>query len=352
MSTYLLISRHRGTAELLRAASAIGEPITTVVVGDRALADEVAAGGVTGVRRVPRADDTPVEAYAAGVASLVARAEPGAVLASDDAGGRALLGAVAAALVAPVLAEVTAVARTAHGISVTRAVAGGIATETRTFAGPIALALDVSRRRASERATPRGAPDAAGALGSDAPRSGASQPGRVGGAPDGNDAAATTPEPAATVEEVAVTPLSVTVLDDRPAERDGDLATASRIVAVGRGLRAKDDLGLIADLADALDAEIACSQPLSDWLGWLPSDRLVGVTGRHVAPDLYVVLGISGQPQHTEGTRGASTVVAVNSDPDCPYVREADYAVVGDLYAIVPELIAALETAGGRARAR
>lgn len=99
---------------------------------------------------------------------------------------------------------------------------------------------------------------------------------------------------------------------------------------------------MVEELAKALDAEIACSRPLAEGLGWLSRDRYIGVTGQHVHPDLYVAVGISGQLQHVVGCRDAGTVVVVNCDAKAPYFGECDYGIVGDLAQVVPALTAAL----------
>jgi len=125
-------------------------------------------------------------------------------------------------------------------------------------------------------------------------------------------------------------------------EHTGGLAGAASVVSVGRGLRARDDLAMVEQLAQVLGAQIGCSMPVADDLGWVPKDHYVGRSGQQVSPRLYLALGISGAPQHLEGIRGAKVVVAVNSDPQAPIFRRADYGVVGDLYEVVPALIDAL----------
>ncbi len=112
---------------------------------------------------------------------------------------------------------------------------------------------------------------------------------------------------------------------------------------MGRGLRSRDDMALIEALAAALDAEIACSMPVADDLGWIDKARYVGRSGEHIAPRLYLAVGISGAPQHLEGVRQARVVVAVNSDPEAPIFASADYGIVGDLYDVVPALVEALD---------
>jgi electron transfer flavoprotein alpha subunit len=118
------------------------------------------------------------------------------------------------------------------------------------------------------------------------------------------------------------------------------LDDAERVVSFGRGVKAKDDVALIGSLATALGAELACSMPIADDLGWLDKSRYVGRSGNHIAPNLYLAVGIAGAPQHLEGVRGARVLVAVNNDPDARIFHSADYGIVGDLYEVVPALIA------------
>lgn len=121
-----------------------------------------------------------------------------------------------------------------------------------------------------------------------------------------------------------------------------DLGQAERIVAIGRGIKAQEHVALAARLAAAMRAELAASRPICD-SGWLPMDRQVGSSGQTVAPKLYVALGISGAIQHLVGMKGARTIVAVNKDAEAPIFEVADYGIVGDLFEIVPALIAELE---------
>jgi electron transfer flavoprotein alpha subunit len=123
-----------------------------------------------------------------------------------------------------------------------------------------------------------------------------------------------------------------------------DLSQAERIVAVGRGIKAQEHIALAEKLAAALGAQIAASRPICD-SGWLPMERQVGSSGQTVAPKLYIALGISGAIQHVVGMKGARTIVAINNDPDAPIFEIADYGIVGDLFEIVPALIAELEKA-------
>ena len=121
-----------------------------------------------------------------------------------------------------------------------------------------------------------------------------------------------------------------------------DLGSATRVIGVGRGLRQQADLTLIENLAKALKAEIGCTRPLAEGLDWLPRDRYIGISGQHIAPRLYLAVGLSGQLQHLDGVRGAEVVVSVNNDPRAPICEQADYVLVTDLYEFVPALAAEL----------
>src|SRR5215471_7866577 len=122
-----------------------------------------------------------------------------------------------------------------------------------------------------------------------------------------------------------------------------DLTQAPLIVAVGRGIKAPENIAQAEAVAKALGAEIAASRPICDE-GWLPMDRQIGSSGQTVAPKLYLALGISGAIQHVVGMKGARTVVAVNKDQNAPIFEIADYGVVGDIFEIMPAVTEALES--------
>ena len=128
------------------------------------------------------------------------------------------------------------------------------------------------------------------------------------------------------------------------AKRTVDLSQAEVIVAVGRGIKEPQNLDLAKKLCAALGAELGASRPICD-SGWLPMERQIGSSGQTVAPKLYLALGISGAIQHVVGMKGARTVVAINKDSNAPIFEVADYGIVGDLFEVVPALIAELEKA-------
>ena len=121
-----------------------------------------------------------------------------------------------------------------------------------------------------------------------------------------------------------------------------DIAAHDILVSGGRGLKKEENFKLLFRLAELLGGEVSCSRAVVD-AGWAPVARQVGQTGKTVAPKLYLCFGISGAIQHLEGIRGADTIIAVNSDPNAPIFGVADLGIVGDLFEILPALIAQLE---------
>jgi electron transfer flavoprotein alpha subunit len=123
-----------------------------------------------------------------------------------------------------------------------------------------------------------------------------------------------------------------------------DLTQAPLIVAIGRGIKAPENIPQAEAVAKALGAEIAASRPICDE-GWLPMERQIGSSGQTVAPKLYLALGISGAIQHVVGMKGARTIVAINKDQNAPIFEIADYGVVGDIFEIMPALAEELQKA-------
>ncbi|MGD0618950.1 MAG: electron transfer flavoprotein subunit alpha/FixB family protein [Bryobacteraceae bacterium] len=132
----------------------------------------------------------------------------------------------------------------------------------------------------------------------------------------------------------------------RGAERAVDLTAAGIIVSVGRGIREKENIAIVEELARALGAELAASRPICD-NGWLPMERQVGSSGQTVSPKVYIAVGISGAIQHLVGMKGSRTIVAINKDPDAPIFEVADYGIAGDLFEVVPALTEAVKKAKG-----
>lgn len=144
----------------------------------------------------------------------------------------------------------------------------------------------------------------------------------------------------AAVENMTVQIGDVRMIPEAPfqeAKQAVDLTKADVIVAVGRGIKSKDNLVLAEKLAEVLGGDLAASRPICD-AEWLPIDRQIGSSGQTVAPKLYVALGISGAIQHLVGMKNSGTIVAINKDPEAPIFDIADYGIAGDLFDAVPVL--------------
>jgi electron transfer flavoprotein alpha subunit len=298
--SWIVVADDPAVDNLIATARSAADEVTVVVVGARSVAQCVATAGVDKVVWFDPAG-APPEAYAGVVADLVAAAAPDLVLGAKRSADRVLLGAAAAKLNAPAYGDAVSVRAGEDGLIVEREVFGGIAEETDAVTGPLALVL----------------------AGGNVPAPAA---------------------PAAAIEERSAQPYAVTITAraQPSAAEHVDLGAAARVVACGRGVKAEKDLALIEGLADALKAELACSRPLAEGQSWMPKSRYIGISGQQVAPQLYIAIGISGQLQHMAGVRGAGTIVAINNDQAAPIFDSADYALLGDLYVLVPALIEAL----------
>ena len=304
MNGLIIITDERRVGGMLNAAKALGGQVVAAVVGPRSLADAVSVWGFDRVLCLEPAPDVPAEAYAAQFAEAVMAAAPRVVLASDVPVSRILLGAVAAKLNAAVVASVRALAADGDNIVVSRSTAEGRVWEDIEVQGTLAAIFD------------------------------------------GEDVEASAVQPAAVelipADESGIALRLVKVLE---SEGGDGLLTARRVVSAGAGLGNIEDLKLIEELAVTLGAEVGCSLPVCEDLRWLPAHQVVGSSHNQVAPELYIAVAISGQPQHMAGIRDAKVVVAINNDPEARILKHCNYGIVGDAYKIVPALITALKNA-------
>lgn len=137
------------------------------------------------------------------------------------------------------------------------------------------------------------------------------------------------------------------LLQSRPKTAGGiKLADAQIIVSFGRGIRKKEDIGMLEQFAQIVGGVIGCSRPIAEDLHWLPEEQYVGLSGQKVSPKVYFAFGISGQIQHLTGIRNSRIIVAVNNDPKAPIFEFSDYGVVADLYQIIPAMNDAMKESG------
>ena len=273
------------------------------VVGSRVLAEEVSVLGVDKVYFAELADDVPPEAAAALVSRQAEADNPGFIISNESPAARVLLGSAAGMTGATVLSDVIAVSSDEPGVfAVRRLTASGIAVESLRVDGALAVVYGGADADADETA-----------------RSGAP------------------------IVELEIADVTMKVVDElSPAVGAVDLSEATRIIGLGRGVRSKDDLEEIGQLADTLGATLACTLPLCDDSRWFPAERVLGSSHNQASPELYIALGISGSPNHVSGVKNSKVIVAVNNDPDAAIFQRCDYGIVGDLYDFVPAFKEAL----------
>jgi electron transfer flavoprotein alpha subunit len=305
---------NRASWEAIAAAQQLGEPITILVPGATvsSVANELAAGKVHEVVTVEHAALEPYtpDGYTAALESAIQSLAPSLVLLPHTYQTRDFAPKLAARMNRALITDVTAIKKDAGQTAFVRPMFQGKLTAdvVPQGEGPHFITVQIGAFRADQAA--RGAA-------------------------------------AASVRalEVTLDPAAIRQKPEAPfqeAKQAVDLSQAERIVSVGRGIKGPEHLPLAQDLAKALHAEIAASRPICD-AGWLPMERQVGSSGQTVAPKLYLALGISGAIQHLVGMKGASTIVAINKDPDAPIFEVADFGIVGDLFEIVPAMIEALK---------
>lgn len=134
----------------------------------------------------------------------------------------------------------------------------------------------------------------------------------------------------------------IKVLDTKKPEGEIPLPEAELVVSAGRGLKGPENWGMVEELASTLGAATACSRPVAD-IGWRPHHEHVGQTGVAIRPNLYIAAGISGAIQHLAGVNGSKVIVVINTDPEAPFFKAADYGIVGDAFDVIPRLTEAVK---------
>ncbi|WP_135364966.1 electron transfer flavoprotein subunit alpha/FixB family protein [Halosimplex halophilum] len=310
--TVLAVAEHRRgelrdvSHELAGAGREVAEATDSelhlaVVGGDvESFGEELVREGVDRVHTVDRGEEFNHDVSVQAVEQLAAELDPDYLLLPHTVNGLDYAPAVAERLGLPLVTD-----------AVDLAVDGNLVVTREMYGSKVETTVEVDADRAAVTLRPAEWP----------------------AAPKGGDAAV---EPFdVTIDESAVR--STVTGFEEAAGGDVDIAEADVLVSVGRGIEEEDNLDIIFDLAEALDATVSASRPVVD-NGWLPKNRQVGQSGKVVTPDVYIAVGISGAVQHVAGMKGADTIIAINKDPNAPIFDIADYGIVDDLFDVVPAL--------------
>jgi electron transfer flavoprotein alpha subunit len=306
----LVVAEHNGqaldeaTAKTVAAASQISSPVHVLVAGQNCVAVAEQAAKLTGVEKILFADDARYAHFLAEPVSELVLSLAGAydaILAPATANGKNVLPRVAAKLDVPQISEILSVE---SPDTFRRPIYAGNAIQTVEAKG---FKKVITVRVAAFTAVAKG----------------------------GN----------ATIETVTAAPdpgVSQFVSENLSRSERPELTGAKIVVSGGRGLQSKDNFILIERIADKLGAAVGASRAAVD-AGFVPNDRQVGQTGKIVAPDLYIAVGISGAIQHLAGMKDSKVIVAINKDESAPIFGVADYGLVADLFEALPELERALD---------
>lgn len=147
------------------------------------------------------------------------------------------------------------------------------------------------------------------------------------------------------IEKFEINEVNTTFKVSKIEKQSGNvtIADADVVVSAGRGLKGPENWHMIEELAEVLGAATACSKPVSD-MGWRPHSEHVGQTGKPVASNLYIAIGISGAIQHLAGINSSKVKLVINNDPEAPFFKAADYGVIGDAFEVIPDLIKKLKS--------
>jgi len=312
----LVLAEHLGgslgdiTFELLGLARPLadelgGSCLVGLIGGSDAMVGQLGAADKVARVDAPGLEDFNPEGWIAAARELIGATEPALVLIGHTSVGMDLAGALSAALQIPLASSVTGVTAGEHLVASATLYGGKMNAEIDLGPGP-AIAAVISG-------------------------AGTADTGRAAGSPEVIAVAPPTVQGRVRFEGLV-----------QPEAADVDITASEVLVAIGRGIGDQDGVEVAQELADALGSAVAASRPIVD-AGWLPKSRQVGKSGLKVTPKVYLALGISGAPEHLEGIKGASTVIAVNTDPAAPIFRVADYGLVADLYDVCEELVEILE---------
>jgi electron transfer flavoprotein alpha subunit len=303
---YVLSDSEAALPELISAARHHAGRVTVLAIESETVKAVASEYGAEEVVLFPANSDVVIEDYVPSFAGVLRSGETaGVVLISASRRGRCIAAKLGVELNCAVMNEASEISFEG-GIHAKRTVYGGLARQSEVAAGKLAI-LTLAKGSYEAVKTTTASPQLRHAA---------------------------FVEPKIRLKLVSRKPIPAATVD---------LASAKRVVCVGRGFGKKEDLSLAANLARSIGAELGCSRPVAEGQGWMERERYIGVSGVALKSDVYFALGVSGQIQHMVGANAAKTIIAVNKDKNAPIFKAADIGIVGDLYKVIPALIAGLK---------
>lgn len=293
--------------ELIAAGLHLGEKVNAIVQGNSADADNAFALGASAVYLLgDKKENAIVEDFDATIAGALKRlsGKPGLLLLDSGKRSKALAAKISGLTEAGLVNDAAEIAFEDGTVKTKRIVYGGLAFAEEKITSDLAIVTLISGGFAPQTA--------------DAKKTGRAE------------------------ELPFIAPAAQIRCKERRARQGNrvNLNKAARVVGIGRGVASQDDIQMMQRLCELIEAELGCSRPIAEGEKWMDRDRYIGVSGVMIKPELYLALGISGQIQHMVGVSGAQTIIAVNKDKNAPIFQLCDYGLVGDIYKVVPALIA------------
>lgn len=303
-NVWIVTDDQTALGQLCGGGRQLGKQVSVVLFGDQNQAREAIASGADHVYLFGQPDHSlMIEACSKQIAELLRAEKADLVMFNSSIRGRLMAGRIASQLATSVLPNISEITVEDGSILVKHMVYGGAAIRT---AKALSAAVVVTVGTGLFEAMP-------------------ADPARQGKVTDVNP-------------DVGHT--GIRVLETRPKQGElVNLSAAKRVVGVGRGFEAEEDLKMAEDLAALIGAEMGCSRPIAEGEKWMSKERYIGVSGVFLKPNLYISLGISGQIQHMVGVNQAKTLVAVNRDKNAPVFKQVDIGLVADLYKVLPLIV-------------
>lgn len=303
-NVWIITDDQNAVGELCGGGRQLGEQVSVVLFGDQNLAQEAIASGADQVYLFGQpGDSVMIETYSKSIAQLLQAEKADLVMVFSSIRGKLMAGRIASQLATSALSNISELTVDDGSIIVKHMVYGGAAIRTeKALSDTVVVTVGTGVFEAMPKD--------------------ASRQGKV------------------TEINPDVDNGGIRVLETRSKQGElVNLSAAKRVVGVGRGFTAQEDLKMAEEMAALMGAEMGCSRPIAEGEKWMSKERYIGVSGIFLKPNIYISLGISGQIQHMVGVSQAKTLVAINRDKNAPVFKQVDIGLVGDLYTVLPQII-------------